>query len=78
MSLVALFSALLDFRIQEFSYLTDSPLEALIQSMGFRLNKFDTLSRSQFYGLRGMSIGQKHSFCPIAIATGMPWRRVKP
>ena len=67
LSLVALFSDLLDFRIKKASQLTNSPLEALIQSMGFRTNKFDMLSRSQFYGLRGTSIGQKRSFCLYAI-----------
>ena len=45
--------------------------------MGSRLHKFDALSRSQFCGLRGTSIGQKHSFCPYVILTEMPWRQSK-
>ena len=32
--------------------------------MGSRLKKLDMLSRSQFWGLRGTSIGQKRSFYP--------------
>ena len=38
--------------------------------MGSRLKKLDMLSRSQFCGLRGTSIGQKRSFYPYAIPNG--------